>query len=250
VCGSKHNIGAAIGGTGQWGTKNDYIPHHQPFQYYASTANHHHLPPTSSATIGHTDQANHQYDMSDFWSALDAGNFPAVNFLKAPGYQDGHAFYSDPVDEQIFLADTINRLQKRPEWRDTAVVIAYDDSDGWYDHVFSPVVNGSTAPADALNGPGHCGTGPKLGSFQDRCGYGPRQPLLVISPWARENFVDHKLTDQTSILRFIEDNWSTGRIGNASFDKRAGKLTHMFNFLDGPRSDRLILDPTTGTPTK
>jgi phospholipase C len=248
VCGSKHNIGAAIGGAGQWGTKADYIPHHQPFQYYESTANPHHLAPTSAAAVGHTDQANHQYDMSDFWNALEAGNFPAVNFLKAPGYQDGHAFYSDPVDEQAFLADTINRLQRRPEWRDTAVVIAYDDSDGWYDHVFSPLVNGSTAPSDALTGPGHCGAGPSLGVFQDRCGYGPRQPLLVISPWARENFVDHTLTDQTSVLRFIEDNWSTGRVGNASFDEYAGKLTRMFDFGGEPRSDHLILDPTTGVP--
>ena len=41
----------------------DYIPHHEPFQYYASTANPMHLPPTSVAKIGHTDQANHQYDL-------------------------------------------------------------------------------------------------------------------------------------------------------------------------------------------
>jgi len=249
ACASKHNIGAAIGGTGQWGTKADYIPHHQPFQYYESTANPHHLPPTSHATIGHTDQANHQYDLTDFWSALDSGNFPAVSFLKAAGYQDGHAAYSDPVDEQVFLTDTINRLQRRPEWRDTAVVIAYDDSDGWYDHVFSPIVNGSTAPSDALTGPGRCGSGPELGTFQDRRGYGPRLPLLVISPWARENFVDHTRTDQASILRFIEENWSTGRIGSGSFDQVAGKLTHMFDFREGPRTERLILDLTTGTPT-
>ena len=72
----------------------DYIPHHEPFQYYRSTQNPHHLPPTSVAMIGKTDQANHQYDLSDFWAAVDAGNLPAVSFLKAPGYQDGHAGYS------------------------------------------------------------------------------------------------------------------------------------------------------------
>jgi phospholipase C len=54
------------------------------------------------------------------------------------------------------------------------------------------------------------------------------------------------LTDQTSILRFIEDNWSTGRVGNASFDEYAGKLTRMFDFGGEPRADHLILDPTTG----
>jgi len=50
--------------------------------------------------IGRTDQANHQYDLVDFWAAVDAGNMPAVSFVKAPAYQDGHAGYSDPLDEQ------------------------------------------------------------------------------------------------------------------------------------------------------
>ncbi|HTT77988.1 MAG TPA: alkaline phosphatase family protein, partial [Candidatus Binataceae bacterium] len=69
-------------------TKADYIPHHEPFQYYASTANPQHLRPT--APIGQTDQANHQYDTLDFFAALKAGNLPAVSFLKAPGIQDAH----------------------------------------------------------------------------------------------------------------------------------------------------------------
>ena len=76
---------------------------------------------------------------------------PAVSFLKAPAYQDGHAGYSSPLDEQRFLVETINRLQKTPDWKNTAVVIAYDDSDGWYDHQMSPIVNQSNDPAhDAL----------------------------------------------------------------------------------------------------
>jgi phospholipase C len=68
------------------GTKKvDYIPHHQPFQYYASTANLNHTRPSSVAAIGTTDGANHQYDIHDFFDALANGNFPAVSFLKAPG---------------------------------------------------------------------------------------------------------------------------------------------------------------------
>jgi len=46
---------------------------------------------------------------------------------------------------------------------------------------------------------------------QGRCGYGTRLPLLVVSPFARANHVDHTLTDQASILRFIEDNWLDGQ---------------------------------------
>lgn len=121
----------------------DYIPHHEPFQYYNSTSNHHHLPPTSISTIGKTDQANHQYDLTDFWNVVESGNinanFPSVSFLKAAAYQDGHSRYSDPLDEQHFIVDTINRLQKLAEWNSTAVIITYDDSDGWYDHVMPTI---------------------------------------------------------------------------------------------------------------
>jgi phospholipase C len=229
----------------------DYIPHHEPFQYYPSTANPNHLPPTSPDTVGQTDQANHQYDLTDFWAAVDAHNMPAVNFLKAPGYQDGHAGYSDPLDEQHFIVDTINRLENTPYWNSTAVVIAYDDSDGWYDHAMGPIVNQSLDPSvDALDGT-TCGKKPEnvLGGYEDRCGYGPRQPLLIISPFAKSNFVDHSTTDQTSILRFIEDNWQTGRIGDFSFDTKAGSLMNMLTFTkNGPVGgpNKLFLDPITG----
>ncbi|MBX6762195.1 MAG: alkaline phosphatase family protein [Rubrobacteraceae bacterium] len=230
----------------------DYIPHHEPFQYYPSTANPDHLPPSSVAMIGKTDRANHQYDLSDFWAAARHGNLPAVSFLKAPAYQDGHAYYSDPLDEQEFLVNTINRLQKLPAWKDMAIIIAYDDSDGWYDHQMGPIVNQSNDPQnDALSGTS-CGSRPEnvMGGYQDRCGYGPRLPLLVISPYAKQNFVDHTVTDQTSILRFIEDNWNLGRIGNHSFDAKAGSLLNMFDFSHGRRAHRLFLDPKTGEPSR
>ena len=226
----------------------DYIPHHEPFQYYAQTANPHHLRPTSIAKIGQTDRANHQYDLQDFFDALDAGHLPAVSYLKAAAYQDGHAGYSDPLDEQEFLVNTINRLMASPEWANTAIVVLYDDSDGWYNHVMGPVVHPSSTPDDGLFGPGNCGSAP-AGSFQGRCGYGPRQPLLVISPWARRNSVDHGLTDQASILRFIEDNWGLERLGDQSADAIAGSLLRMFDFNeDHPRTPRLILNPLSGTP--
>ncbi|HUK56172.1 MAG TPA: alkaline phosphatase family protein [Nitrospiria bacterium] len=231
-------------------TSKDYIPHHQPFQFFASTANLQHLPPSSVSMIGRTDQANHQYDLPDFWDAVDAHHMPAVSFLKAAAYQDGHAGYSDPLDEQQFLVNTINRLEKTEYWDDTAVIILYDDSDGWYDHQMSPIVNQSNDSAhDALRGT-DCGTNEGMisGGYPDRCGYGPRQPLLVVSPYAKPNFVDHAVTDQTSVLRFIEDNWQTGRIGNGSLDEKAGSLLNMFNFGHDQTAKILFLDPATGQP--
>ena len=174
---------------------------------------------------------------------------PAVgSFLKAPGYQDGHPEYSDPLDEQQFLVETINHLQKLPDWKEMAIVVAYDDSDGWYDHKASPTVSTSASPADVLTAPGMCGDSEAHpATYQGRCGYGPRLPLLAISPYAKPNFVDHTQTDQTSILRFIEDNWGTGRIGNDSFDARAGVLDNMFAFT-GPTQPTLVLSAMTGTP--
>lgn len=238
--------------------KADYIAHHQPFQYYASTANPTHARPKSVAGIGHGgDAANHQYDIQDFFDAVGAGNFPSVSYLKAPGFQDGHAGYSDPLDEQNFVVSVINFLQKQRDWESTAVVIAYDDSDGWYDHALGQIVNQSATDADALSGAGACGNGaaalggtnPATRHAQGRCGYGPRLPLLVVSPWARRNFVDHTLTDQSSILRFVEDNWLGGRrIGAGSFDTLANSIDHMFQFDRPQNFEPFYLDPSTGSP--
>ena len=192
---------------------------------------------------------------------ISPSHLPAVSFLKAPGYQDGHAGYSDPIDEQKFIVDEINALQKTPDWSSTAVVVSYDDSDGWYDHVYSGIHNTSDTsavatppgPQDFLTGTGLCGdttAHPPLAGQNGRCGYGPRLPLLVISPWAKRNFVAHNLTDQSSIIKFIEDNWRLPRI-SGSFDAIAGSLNTMFDFNGGHGHDRtLYLNPTTGQPVR
>ena len=73
--------------------------------------------------------------------------------------------------------------------------------------------------------------------------------LLIVSPYAKHNYTDHRVTDQSSILRFIEDNWNLGRIGNGSTDAIAGTLNGMFDFDDHEQSNtKLILNPTTGQP--
>ena len=241
-------------------TVNDYIAHHQPFQYYASTANPRHTRPTSVAAIGTTgDGANHQYDLRDFFTAVKAGNFPAVVFLKASGYQDGHAGYSDPLDEQTFLVQTISFLERQRSWDSTAVLVLYDDSDGWYDHRMAPIGNGSFTSRDRLTGNGSCGVKgrtPQLGGVagkgpvEGRCGPGTRQPFLAISPWARVNYVDHSLITQASVLRFIEDNWLGGkRIGGGSFDAQAGSIEGLFDFARGGKTPKLFLDDSLGTVT-
>jgi phospholipase C len=234
----------------------DYVAHHEPFQYYRSTANPTHVRPRSIQSIGHQgDATNHQYDVHDFFDAVKANNFPAISFLKAPAYQDGHAGYSNPLDEQTFLVQVLNFLQGTPEWKDTAVIVAYDDSDGWYDHQMSPIVNQSSGSTDALTGPNSCGDGgnalpgvdPATAHAQGRCGFGPRLPMLLISPWSRVNFVDHSLLNQASVIRFIEDNWLHGkRLGDGSFDSVSNSIASMFFFDRKPHLEKLILDDRTG----
>ncbi|HTW74230.1 MAG TPA: alkaline phosphatase family protein [Steroidobacteraceae bacterium] len=260
-------------------TEQDYIPHHAWFQYYPSTANPTHARPSSIWAIGHTkdangqpDPANHEYDVNDFFAAVAAGNFPAVAYLKAPGYQDGHAGYSDPLDEQTWIVQVVNFIEKQPEWKNTAIIIDWDDSDGWYDHSFvtptnpsysdqllSVTANGTTVTktsvaADELTASSDCGTGIPLDGLNGqavygRCGPGPRLPFMVISPYAKPNYVSHTLITQSSIIRFIEDNWLHGeRLGDGSFDATAGSIMDMFDFntrfLDPP----LFLDEDTGEP--
>jgi phospholipase C len=227
-------------------------------------ANSHHLPPTSAAMVGKSDQANHQDDLTWFFYAVDHNSLPAVSFLKAAKAMDGHpgATNSDPLSEQLFIVNTINHLEQSPEWKDTVVIVAYDDADGWYDHVNGPIMNKSNSlGADVLNGGLNCGI-PAAGAYLGRCGYGARLPMLVISPWAKLNFVDHTTVDQTSsIIRFVEDNWQLGRIddldhpsgapaGQGSFDQLAGTLLNMLDFQHEPDLKPYILDPFSGQPVK
>jgi phospholipase C len=247
--------------TSQW-TKlqvRDYVPHHQPFQYYASTANLKHIRPSSMQVVGtsHDGGANHEYDTQDFFNAVKAGNFPTVSYIKPPAYENGHAGNSTPLDEQEWIVKVINFLEQQPDWDHTAVIIAYDDSDGWYDHEMGKIINGSSTAQDALNGAGKCGDGatalpgvnPATKHAQGRCGLGQRLPLLVVSPWAKANYVDHTVTYQTSILRLVEDLYLKGqRIGQGSFDAESPSLLGMFDFSKSKPQNtrRLLLDPVTG----
>ncbi len=389
TCTASHNKGAALGGTGSTGTQPyglvaDYVQHHNPFQYYATTANPSHLVPSSLTTVGNDTQSftgtcygcgtpefntpNHQYDINVFnqlvagitagTGGLTAASLPAVSYLKAAAYQDEHPSNSDPIDGQTFVTQEINSLMQSPDWPTTAVVVAYDDSDGWYDHVYagnttdvynstSPgpqnqssagagtnsgtTITGSTTEGDS-EVPGVCGGTPITGTAltfpltittgtndtlsytigaapatsltipgasyasgtslanaiakasgaaikaqfnnvdnptgnqlvltdnglsaltinasdalsalgltaasqstpaspvltnylgqpeNGRCGFGPRLPFMVISPYAKANHIDHTMIDQASVVNFIEYNWGLGEI--------KGSAANLFN---------------------
>jgi phospholipase C len=243
VCGSEHeNIGGV--------EETDYVAHHDPFQFYASTANPAHLAPSSLSEIGYTDQANHQYDVSLFSDALKGtggAQLPAVSYIKPPAYENAHPGNSDPTDEQNFVVNTVNSIEKSKYWDSTAIVITYDDSDGWYDSAVPPVINGSN---DSTTDTAFCSSVPTTVTAEnDRCGFGQRLPLIVISPYTRENYVSSNLTDTTSVVKFIEDNWLKGERIPDSFDAVSGSLDAPGGVLDfdvKPHDTPLILNPATG----
>jgi phospholipase C len=118
-----------------------------------------------------------------------------------------------------------------------------------------PIVNQSSGTRDALLGPGSCGDGKTAlpgvdaanAHAQGRCGFGPRLPFMVLSPWAKVNYVDHSLTNQASVIVFIEDNWLGGkRLGKGSFDGISNSILSMFDFKNAPRMNKLILNEKTG----
>ncbi len=202
----------------------DYEPTSDPFQYFKGTANPHHLAPDSLDRIGLSGRANHQYDLRLLWKALAAGKLPAVSFVSPVVGQNGHVGRSSPRDEQKFIVATVNRLMRSSVWPSTAIMLVWSNSNGWYDHV----------------------TPPKAPKGMDGTGYGPRLPFVVISPWARSNFVEHSMLDQSSVLRFIEYNWGLSYLGKQTPDRYAHSLRGMFDFHSQRVQKPLLLDPNTG----
>ena len=141
----------------------------------------------------------------------------------------------------------------------------YGEPDGWYDHRMGPIVNPSASirtnasNEDQFDAAGKCGNGGPLAdgngnALGEHCGYGPRLPLVVISPWAKENFVEHTVTSRTSATRFIGDNWKLARLGNGSLGEVAGPTGDMVDFddrsfgrADGQRAP--FFDARTGQPS-
>jgi acid phosphatase len=162
---------------------------------------------------------NVQHGLGDFVSAAANGTLPAVTFLK-PGDDDGHPGYSAMYAYETFVARAVAAVQNNPQlWRSTAIFITEDESGGYYD-------SGYIQPVSFF-------------------GDGPRIPMQVVSPYARQGFVDHTYTDHVSILKFIEANWGLKPLTSYSEDNMPnatpqayvpkarpaiGNLMTMFNF--------------------
>jgi phospholipase C len=142
----------------------DYLPHHNPFQYFQSWAQ--------------NVKAGRMRDSTDFLDDLKRGKLPAVSFLKPAGLNDEHPANSAPRWGEQWVMSLLKALGESSAWEKTAVVITYDEGGGFWDHVAPPM--------------------------PDAYGCGTRIPALLISPWARRGHVDHRSADTTSILAMIE----------------------------------------------
>jgi phospholipase C len=147
-----------------YGVCGDYVATENPFQYFTSTQN----------------SANLQ-DLTNFNSQLDGGTLPSVSFVNPGGGHNCHPGNSSITACGAYFDKLIQRIQNSPVWPDVAVIVFWDESGGFYDHVPPPTVGGNPD--------------------------GIRIPMMVISPYAKTGYVSHVQMDSVSILRFIQWNW-------------------------------------------
>ncbi len=166
--------------------------HHQPFVYFANYAD------------GTAARAAHLKDEADFTAVLsgEAGALPAVSFVKPDGIDNEHPNYTDVYTGEVHTEALINAVRNGPYWKDTAIIITYDENGGFWDHVAPPNV--------------------------DRWGPGTRIPTIVISPFARKHFVDATTYDTSSITALIEHRWGLAPLGTR--DRDANDMTNAFDF--------------------
>jgi phospholipase C len=155
--------------------------HHQPFVYFAGTAD------------GTAAKAEHLKDERDFAAAAAAGTLPAVSFVKPVGIDNEHPGATDLLRGEKHLAELVGQIMAGPQWSDTAIIVIYDENGGFADHVAPPVV--------------------------DRWGPATRVPAMVISPHAKRHFVDHTSYETVSVLATLERRFGlaplTARDANA-----------------------------------
>jgi len=171
-----------------------YQFHHQPFSYFKNYG------------LGTDGGKTHLKDEKDFLADLQAGTLPAVSWLKPLGEVNEHPGYATLAAGEQYLADLVGKIQASPDWKDTAIIITYDENGGAWDHVAPPKT--------------------------DKWGPGTRVPTLIISPYAKKGFVDHTSYDTTSILAFIENRYGLKPLGDR--DAKVNNLLNAFDFSQTP----------------
>jgi acid phosphatase len=138
--------------------------------------------------------------LSSFFNDVKNGTLPAVSFVVPKNLDSGHPGYSVAAKYEYFLQNLIGQVQANPKlWAHTAIIVMTDEGGGHFD----------TGPIQNI----------------DFFGDGPRIPFLLVSPYARSNYIDHTYHDHTSVLKFIERNWKLVPLSNRSRDNRPNPVT-------------------------
>jgi len=157
-------------------------------------------------------------DSGEFLQDMQAGRMPDVSWLLPPTPESDHPGYGALCDGENWSVRMVNAIMQSPEWKHTAIFMTWDDFGGFYDHVPPPHV--------------------------DIYGYGPRVPLIVISPYARPGAIFSEVGDFSSVLRFIERihrlPWLTAR------DRDANDLMGAFDFEQEPLAPMVLPERTCG----
>lgn len=157
----------------------NYCPICDPFQYVTS--------------IMTTSLKNNIQDFTRFQTDVQNDTLPAVSFIKPDEVHDGHPASSSLSIFEAFASDIVDEVISKPElFKSTAIFITFDEGGGYYD-------SGYIQPLDYF-------------------GDGTRIPLMVVSPYAKEGYIDHTYYDHVSILKFIERNWRLHPLSSRSLD--------------------------------
>ena len=216
---------------------NGYSAHHDPFQYFASTADLSHQW-AWDPKLNYAQADRHQRDLDLFYAALSGSpvngrvpDLPAISWVKAPSASDAHPGYSSPVADDQFVGELAKRLKASRYWKDSALMVAFDESGGWWDHAAPPDLGGRFATwvngQPNLTGCQYPGDGLPCGE----AGLGPRMPMLVISRFAKRGYVDHNLLNTASLAKWVEWNHHLPPLGVwGDRDVKAGSLLGAFRF--------------------
>ena len=180
----------------QSGTCTNYQPQENPFQYFTSTQNSSHI---------------QNFTLASFQSDLNNGSVPSVLWIQPDGQQDMHPGSGNVMDGVEFLSNVVQDVQNSSIWQNSAIIVLWDESGGWYDHVPPP----------------------QLANTE---GLGARVPVLVISPYAKINYISHQQMDFVSILRFIQWNWNLGELptpAQSAREQQSGDLCDLLTSACG-----------------
>jgi phospholipase C len=164
--------------------------HHQAFAFYQNYAD------------GTPAKAAHLQDEQNFFADVASGNLPAVCFIKPLGPDNEHPGYTNEIRGQNHVAQLVSTIQNSPYWKNSVIIVTYDENGGRWDHVAPPVI--------------------------DRWGPGTRVPGIIISKLAKRGFVDHTQYETLSILKFIEE-----KFGLPSLTTRDAKAQTFLNAFKG-----------------